>query len=518
MTLRARLWIGFAAIALLLAVPLGMALQALGNAARAASDLRQSEVEASLLLSRVRVTTQALRQGDLAVSTLLGDTSAYAFMRAQVDSLDRLADTVGALGLDRLRTQLAHSHAELQRYLPEQWRYSQQRDGERADSISEHHIVKAIRDAETLTAELQGEVSVTAGRKASEVERGAQRASMTSVYFLMAAGVGVLGIAAWLTRSIGRPVEELERGMAAVAAGSFGHRLEIAPKRRDELGRLAGSFEQMAAKLGELDRLKAEFVSVASHELKTPVNVILGYVTLLQDGLYGEVAAPQREVLGTIEGQARSLGRLVQHLLDVSRFQAGAGRLELRPLALRPFLADVERSYRVLAVQRELGFSVANAGTLPEVVTWDGDRMTEVLGNLLSNGFKFTSPGGRVDLMITALPATDGSAQERVHMEVRDTGVGIASDELPHIFGKFFQADNQSVATAAGSGLGLAIVKEIVEAHGGTITVDSMVGVGTRFSILIPTHATPRAGDVVRPRAAERAVAALPATAAVGEA
>jgi signal transduction histidine kinase len=399
----------------------------------------------------------------------------------------------------------------VERYGAEQWEYSRRRNGAAADSISERHIVPAIRALEQLADRLQDEVSRNAQVKASDAERSAREASVMSVYFITAAGLGVLGIAAWLTRSIGRPVEELERGMAAVAAGSFGHRLQIARTRRDELGRLAASFEQMAERLAELDRLKAEFVSVASHELKTPVNVILGYVTLLQDGLYGDVAATQREVLGTIEGQARSLGRLVQHLLDVSRFQAGAARLDLRPLALHPFLAEVERSYRVLAVQRDVGFTVTASGLLPEVVTWDRDRMTEVLGNLLSNGFKFTPARGRVEVTVTALPVTEGGGGERIHVEVRDTGVGIAAEELPHIFGKFFQADNQSVATTPGSGLGLAISKEIVEAHGGTITVDSTVGVGTRFSILVPAHAQPRATDVARTRVAERgAVAALP--------
>jgi signal transduction histidine kinase len=155
---------------------------------------------------------------------------------------------------------------------------------------------------------------------------------------------------------------------------------------------------------------------------------------------------------------------------------------------LRGFLRQLESTYGVLAHQRKLTFAVAASEALPEVVTWDADRMQEVLGNLLSNAFKFTEAGGRVELAVTALG-------EEVHLVVRDTGVGIAPAQLPHIFDKFFQADNQQRAGAKGTGLGLAIAKEIVEAHGGSIAAESTVGAGTMFSIMLPVVAS-APGDV----------------------
>jgi two-component system sensor histidine kinase ResE len=173
----------------------------------------------------------------------------------------------------------------------------------------------------------------------------------------------------------------------------------------------------------------------------------------------------------------------VQHLLDVSRFEAGAARLEARPMDLRGFLQQLKATYEVLAMERGVTFSVVSSDTLPEVVTWDADRINEVLGNLLSNAFKFTESGGRVDLVVTAL-------EESVYIEVRDTGVGISPEQLPHIFDKFFQADNQKTAGAKGTGLGLAIAKEIVEAHGGSIAAESALGQGTKFSIMLPVSAT----------------------------
>jgi signal transduction histidine kinase len=236
----------------------------------------------------------------------------------------------------------------------------------------------------------------------------------------------------------------------------------------------------MSRQLIELDKLKAEFVSVASHELKTPINVILGYLQLMQDGIYGPLSNKQTEVLSTVEAQGRTLARLAAHLLDVTRFEAGGGRIDPRPVQLAALLDDLERAFHVLAVQRGIDFRVSLKPGLPAEVQWDVDRMNEVMGNLLANAFKFTGSGGTVELI--ASPSDDG-----VRVEVRDSGAGIPPAQLPHIFEKFYQADNQRAASATGSGLGLAIAKEIVEAHKGEIRCDSALGTGTTFTLRMPT-------------------------------
>jgi len=130
-------------------------------------------------------------------------------------------------------------------------------------------------------------------------------------------------------------------------------------------------------------------------------------------------------------------------------------------------------------VQRGIAFSVECSDSLPAEVQWDEDRINEVLGNLLSNAFKFTHRDGAV----TLAARSDAS---NVHVTVADTGAGIAADQLPHVFEKFYQADNQASAALKGTGLGLAIAKQIVEAHNGTITVDSVQGVGTTFHLTLP--------------------------------
>jgi two-component system sensor histidine kinase ResE len=288
-------------------------------------------------------------------------------------------------------------------------------------------------------------------------------------------------VGGWLVRSISDPVRDLERGMDAVANGEFSYRLRLKADRDDEFGRLATSYHAMSAQLAELDKLKAEFVSVASHELKTPINVIGGYLQLLDEGVYGPLTAKQAEVCATISAQCDSLARLARQLLDVSRFEAGGGKIEPTRFPLRSFLEELDRSFQVLAMQRAVHLRITRGVGLPEEVTWDADRINEVLGNLLSNAFKFTARGGRVELMAEA----DGN---RVQLTVRDSGAGIPPAQLPHIFKKFYQADNQDSASAKGTGLGLAISKGIVDAHGGSIAVDSEIGVGTTFSIVLPVH------------------------------
>ncbi|HEX8395423.1 MAG TPA: HAMP domain-containing sensor histidine kinase, partial [Longimicrobium sp.] len=317
------------------------------------------------------------------------------------------------------------------------------------------------------------------GREALRAERVASGAVNTTLTSLAVALLLAVILGTWLTRTLLRPVGELRRGMGTVAEGDLDPHLRIPVERPDELGDLARSFRTMTARLRELDRLKAEFVSVASHEIKTPLSVIRGYVTLLADGIYGPVSDKQRTTLEAVNSQADRLTRLVHRLLDVSRFEAGGGRLELREIDLREFFDELTSGFQVLAMQNGIEFPVRLAGDLPATLTGDEDRLNEVLGNLLSNSFKFTPRGGTIRVEAERCP--DG-----ICIEVEDSGVGIPADKLPRIFEKFYQVDNDAQPRSVGSGLGLAISREIVEAHGGTISAESQEGRGTRFRVVLP--------------------------------
>ncbi len=470
-------------IALVLAIPLFFTTHALRRVHQTTLELRTGEFAASLLLGRFREGTDELRRADDAIlfvhkpETREWMARGLATMRKMADSLDvyhlGAAATEVRLALDSLSVlteqeyQLAAS-GELQ-------------DEKQAEMLSAQWVRPRIAVIEQTIAAAE---SLLRARTRDRVDNAtvataaAERAALTTVVIalLLAAAITY-----WLVRSISKPVYDLQAGMQAVAGGDFSYQLKIPPNRGDEFGRLSSSFEAMSNQLAELDKLKAEFISIASHELKTPINVILGYVELLQEGIYGRLNESQREVCGTIANQAQNLTRLVRRLLDVSRFEAGGGKIECRQMDLNQFLDTLHASFNALALQRGVLFQINRSGDLPSEVRWDEDRMNEVIGNILSNAFKFTPRGGEVELGATA-------TKDHVRLEVRDTGAGIPTEQLSRVFNKFFQADNQTKASAKGTGLGLAIAKHIVDAHQGTIAVDSHIGRGTVFSITLPVR------------------------------
>jgi signal transduction histidine kinase len=485
MTLRSRLILSLLTIAIILVIPLLIAVQAMDRLHRDARALRDKEFAASLLLGRLREGLNDLRRQETAL-LFVHDAATRDAMDKQLNVVARMADSLETtFDLDKSAEDVHKSVADIVSWAPHEYDAALADHRDVAEQISSTHLVPALANADRSVAEAERALRQRTAERVASAATAISRAKNVST----TAEIGALVLAAligiWLTRYISRPVRALEHGMEAVASGNLAYKLTLSPSRHDEFGRLAASFEEMTKQLAELDKLKAEFVSVASHELKTPINVVQGYVQLLDEGVYGDLSDTQRGVLQTLETQIQSLGRLVRQLLDVSRFEAGGGKLELRGVSLAPFLDDLERAFQVLALQREIRFVVRRGETVPNEVLWDPDRMNEVLGNLLSNAFKFTPRGGEVELSIEAV---DGSVQ----INVRDSGAGIPAEQVPHVFDKFYQADNQRAASSKGSGLGLAIAKSIVEAHGGTIRCHSNPGSGTTFTIVLPTRTTRR--------------------------
>lgn len=480
MTIRTRLALGLFAIAVVLLLPLGLTLRSLDRVHDETMDLRDRDFAASLLLGRMRAGVEDLRGAETSL-LFIPEVSSREAMVQQISRLSKMADTLRAFQLREAADQIRAAITAVGRYAPLEYQFALAGNVRAADTVSNRHVVPAINSVErAITAAQQSLRERTRDRvqATAALTEEAQRVSAGALGLAIALA---LAIAFALWRSISRPVHDLAQGMAAVADGNFGHRLSVSPDRRDEFGRLSGSFRTMAAQLAQLDRLKAEFISVASHEIKTPLNVILGYLQLLDEGVYGPVSTRQRDILRTLDTQTRSLARLVHQLLDVSRFEAGGGKIYPRPTDLRRFLHDLEGTFHVLSMQRGIHFEVEYGDDLPVEVHWDADRMNEVLGNLLSNAFKFTERDGRIILRVEAI-------DDQIQLAVSDTGAGIPPSQLPHIFEKFYQADNQG-PSLGGTGLGLAIAKQIVVAHGGAIVADSTLAVGTTFTITMPVRA-----------------------------
>jgi signal transduction histidine kinase len=478
MTLRSRLALGLVIIAAVLVVPLVVARTSMQRLHGQVRSLREGEFQASLVLGRLRDALADVRQREVALSVVRSDT-VHAQLREALGRAEALADSLDRFQLDSAAGRIHRDLATVRPAADAEFAAMRTGRNELADSISQRTIGPALRDADHALTPVEQVLRSRTTDRVLAAESALGRAERISLAALLVALVLAAGIALWLTRSISRPVTALEEGMRAVADGELDHTLSYGADRRDEFGRLAISFREMSSQLAELDKLKAEYVSIASHELKTPINVIVGYLQLMEEGVYGPLTDKQREVSATIGTQARTLARLASQLLDVSRFEAGGGRIEPRRIHLASMLDELERTFHVLAVQRDINFHIVRRPGLPEAVLWDPERINEVTGNLLSNAFKFTPAGGTVEL--TAAPA-DGS----VLIQVRDTGAGIPAEQLPHVFEKFYQADNQRSASAKGTGLGLAIAKEIVEAHKGQIRCESNVGRGTLFTLLLP--------------------------------
>jgi len=479
-TLRARLGWGLFLIVLVLVIPLLISLRSLKDLYETSRVLRDREFAASLLLGSFRERTDDTRRAEDAL-LFIHDQNSATRMQRQIDGLVAFTDSLERYRLDFSATRIRASLDTLRAASREEYEAAAAGRSGAAELISARRTRPAIAAVDSAL----GSSATTLRNRTRQAVSDATAATLNAERLVTAALIIALIlafiIALRLTTFISRPVRKLEEGMHAVAEGDLSRDLGLSPERRDEFGRLAASYRSMVTQLSELERLRAEFVGVASHELKTPINVMLGYLELLQEGIYGEISDKQREILRTVTKQANTLTRLVKRLLDISRFEASGGKIDVRRVDLHKLLTTLESSFSVLAAQRDISFSVNHGSGLPATVLWDEDRINEVLGNLISNAFKFTPRGGEV--AVTVVPTAGG-----LSISVEDSGAGISADQLPHIFDKFYQADNQAQAATKGTGLGLAIAKEIVEAHGGAIGVESRVGQGTTFVITLPAE------------------------------
>ena len=299
-------------------------------------------------------------------------------------------------------------------------------------------------------------------------------------YVLTAVAVALLLslVAAYiLARSISKPVTRLGAAAAAMSRGDYTQRLPV--KGRDELATLTQEFNDMAEEVGKAHQMERDFIANVSHDLKTPLTSIVGFSQAILDGAAKDETA-FKQAASIINSEAHGMTRLVGRLLSLSRLQSGITQVELRPVDLRPVLAQL-----VLALQPQAeSASVELTCRLDQesrLVLGDPDRLKEAVSNLIENAIKYTPGGGKVLIDLQQADAT-------VQVSVSDTGRGIPKKELPRVMERFYQVDKaRSSAEDRSVGLGLAIAGEIVRAHQGTIEIESEEGRGTTAMITLPT-------------------------------
>jgi len=284
---------------------------------------------------------------------------------------------------------------------------------------------------------------------------------------LIALLLGVL-----LAQAISRPVRELTAATHAVAKGELGRQVTV--RSKDDLGELARSFNRMSADLAHTNALHRQMTADIAHDLRTPLSIILGYTEALNDGKLPGTS----EMYAAMHGEAQHLQRLIDDLRTLSLVDAGELPMTRVHISPQTLLERITSAYRIQAEQGEISLQVIATSDLPPIDV-DPDRMAQVLRNLVDNALRHTDPGGQITL-------TAERAAGVVCLGVRDSGAGIAPKDLPYVFERFYRGDESRQQEDGASGLGLAIAKSLVEAHGGSISVESMYGKGTSFTIAIP--------------------------------
>jgi PAS domain S-box-containing protein len=238
----------------------------------------------------------------------------------------------------------------------------------------------------------------------------------------------------------------------------------------------------------EVDRMKTEFISTVSHELRTPMTSIKGYTDLLFMGVAGPLTEQQKRFLTIIKNNADRLANLVSDVLDISRIESGRVRLNLQAVSLKEVMDEITLAFEHRIREKGLNYTVDIPDDLPPLRA-DKDRLAQILTNLVGNACQYTPEGGSV--LVTARAIGD-----MVQIDVKDTGIGIAPEDLPRIFDRFFRADHPMIRDTAGTGLGLSITKAFVEMHGGRIWVQSELGKGSTFSFTIPIAVEEKAEEI----------------------
>jgi PAS domain S-box-containing protein len=265
--------------------------------------------------------------------------------------------------------------------------------------------------------------------------------------------------------------------------GYLGVAEDVTERRRvEDLLRVALAKErQVVERLNEVDQAQTEFVSSVSHELRTPITSVLGYTQLLQRGSGGGLTERQAKLLARVESNGLRLQALIEDLLTLSRIEAGTFEMQVSLVDLRQVVRHGLEATEVLRAERDLELGV-HLVDVPVMVSGDHDQLERAVINLLSNAVKFTLDGGRVDVALE----THGS---QVQLSVQDTGIGIPQGEQGRLFERFFRSSTAQRRAIPGTGLGLSIVHGIATGHGGTVSVTSQEGRGTRVELRLPLGA-----------------------------
>ena len=310
-----------------------------------------------------------------------------------------------------------------------------------------------------------------------EIYESLREIQMKTLFWLIIVAAAVMLVNVFVLRTITRPIAELNEGIARMSRGDLSARVKVHGK--NEFASLAAAFNSMSERLEQLDKSRNQFVSNASHELKTPLSTMK---ILIETLMYQDPFDPgmTKEFLTDVNKEIDRLNSIVSDLLTLVNIDAGAMKLKLEDVEMSSLL--LEQTQRLSPLARENGIELECAARDQMVVTGDRLKLQQVIYNVIDNAIKYTPRGGEVHCTLTRSGRT-------AVIRIQDTGEGIPAEDLPHIFDRFYRVDKARSRETGGTGLGLSIVKQIVLSHGGTIVPDSVLGKGTTFTIQLPLAA-----------------------------
>ncbi len=276
----------------------------------------------------------------------------------------------------------------------------------------------------------------------------------------------------FLSRTILAPVKALTTAARQLGQGDLSQR--VALKDKGEIGELALAFNSMASDLEKAEKLRRNMIADAAHELRTPLSNIKGYLEAIYDGL----KKPDKESIRSLNEEASMLSRLVDDLQELSLAEAGELRLIMEPADITALIKQTEIAKRTQSEEKGLSITTDLSDNLP-LINIDSQRIGQVLNNLANNAIAHTSSGGSIKISAK-------KKDDRIIISVTDTGEGISPEDLPYIFERFYRTDRSRTRSTGGSGLGLTIAKRLIEAHNGSIDVQSEPGKGSCFTFTLP--------------------------------
>lgn len=306
------------------------------------------------------------------------------------------------------------------------------------------------------------------------------KTAIVTIVILIAVNAGVLGF--FVSKSISKPIKELYKATRKVEKGNYNVRLDI--KTNDEIYELAQAFNKTTASLGrleeerkEIDSAKTEFLSITSHELRSPMTPMKAQLQMLEEGYFGALNKKQKESLGIVIRNADRLDNIIVDFLEVSRIEAARLKFNFKDTDMAQTVQDNVKFMEGFAKEKNIDL-ITNIDKLP-IIEVDPDRVSQVLRNLINNAIKFSNDKSKIKINAELI-------NEYILFSIRDYGCGLSSDNQIRVFEPFYQVENANRRRHGGTGLGLAICRGIVESQNGKIWVESQPGKGCKFNFTIP--------------------------------